>query len=87
MKTETAKWRAVKYPDVKTWSVVGAESIASKIKSERDATLLAAAPALLEALERLVDQGECFCADYVATNEPCGHCQARAAIAAATIPR
>lgn len=39
MKTETLN--AFKYPDVKTWTVAGAKSIASKIQSEADARRLA----------------------------------------------
>lgn len=43
-------WRAHKYPDAKTWTVAGAQSIASKIASEEHARLIAAAPEMLEAL-------------------------------------
>lgn len=45
------------------------------------ATLRAQNAELLEALVELVDDGECYCADYVAAHGPCGHCKARAAIA------
>lgn len=41
---------------------------------------------LLAALERIVSDGECYCADYVATCRPCGWCVARAALAKAQKP-
>lgn len=44
-------WNAYKYPDVKTWTVAGSESVASKIKNASDAHLIAAAPEMLTALE------------------------------------
>lgn len=55
-------WNAFKYPDVKSWTVAAKESIASKIKTEPDAQLIAAAPELLADLEKLVEKmnmGEC----------------------------
>lgn len=44
-------WYALKYPDVKTYTVAAKESVASKIKTIEDAHLIAAAPEMLEALE------------------------------------
>lgn len=44
-------WNAYKYPDTKTWTVAAKASVASKIKDEADAKLIAAAPEMLEALE------------------------------------
>lgn len=61
----------------------GAGIIQQKVNNEANARLIAAAPELLEALEELVTDGECYCADYVANKKPCGFCQARAAIAKA----
>lgn len=54
-------WNAHKYPDVKTWSVASDKSIASKIECEANATLIAAAPELLEALEALVLADTAIC--------------------------
>jgi len=45
-------WIACKYPDVKTWTVAANQSVASKIRSEADAKLIAAAPDLLVACEK-----------------------------------
>ena len=47
-------WIAWKYPDVKSWTVASKESVASKIKTEQDARLIAAAPEMLEALEEFL---------------------------------
>lgn len=41
--------------------------------------------ALVEALQTLIRDGECYCADYVADKSPCGHCQARSALSAANV--
>lgn len=46
-------WCALKYPDVKSWTVAAQGSVASKIKTEQDARLIAAAPEMLEALEQI----------------------------------
>lgn len=51
-------WNAFKYPDVKSWTVAAKESIASKIKTEQDANLIAAAPEMLEALEKIANDYE-----------------------------
>lgn len=36
---------------------------------------------LVEVVKELVADGECYCADWVATKGPCGHCRAKAALA------
>jgi hypothetical protein len=58
MKTENnnSDWRAVKYPDSKTWSVVGDVSIARGIKSQTDAELLASAPIQTRVIRRIAYQ-------------------------------
>jgi len=48
MKHTQGPWSALKYPDTRTWTVASRESIASKIKTEFDARLIAAAPDLLD---------------------------------------
>lgn len=53
-------WIAVKYPDVKTWTVGSAKgSIASRVDSEDAARLIAAAPELLESLKEAVENCGC----------------------------
>lgn len=47
------EWRALKYPDSKTWSVVGDVSIAKGIKEQTDAELLASAPRLKQRAEEM----------------------------------
>lgn len=51
-----ADWRAVKYPDSKTWSVVGDVSIARGIKNQADAELLASAPTQARVIENIAHQ-------------------------------
>lgn len=47
------EWRAVKYPDSKTWSVVGEVTIARGIREQSDAELMASAPRLRRLMDRL----------------------------------
>lgn len=56
-------WNALKYPDVKSWTVAAGKSVASKIETEANARLIAAAPLLLDTLE------------YVSMNMGCGEGQ------------
>ena len=46
-------WNAHTYPDVKTWTVASARTIANRIEKEADARLIAAAPRMALVLEKL----------------------------------
>lgn len=65
-------WSAIKYPDVKSWTVAAKESVASKIKSEVDARLIAASPDLLQALEIAREQlrQAWACIEHIKENAP-----------------
>lgn len=85
-------WHAVKYPDVKTWTVTARESVASKIKTEADARLIAAAPGLLEVCKQTLmfarRQGNCICSRDHGTghDEDCPVPALEAAIDLAELP-
>lgn len=59
------RWSYFKYPDTKTFTVAATGSIASKIRSEDDARLIAAAPELLVVLRNLTT----YCRDYLALDD------------------
>lgn len=80
------KWTVFREPDGLHWISSGTESassvVADRIRSNEHATLIAAAPLLLEALKGLLSECELWGSLSVGMNTACE--SARSAIAAAT---
>lgn len=83
----THQWRLCDPTRATELLIYGPNYWIARVSTLPDALLVRAAPDMLAALEQIVRELECYCADNVAAKGPCAHCLAQAAIKRArTLP-